>query len=243
MSQRTPHSGNTPRRAHNTAHGRAAYNRRSGYSGTSRRKRPLPRRILRNRLIAAGMLAALVAGVVIWAVVRANAPADLGKAAVPDWVDVQLIGEEGTARRGDTLSGVRDIVVHYVGNPGTTAQQNRDYFDTPGTEVCSHFVVGLSGEVIQCVPLDEISSASNWRNKDTISIETCHPDDTGVFNDETYQSLVKLTAWLCKESRLSAEHVIRHYDVTGKECPRWFVQDEGAWEQFKADVDAAIKEG
>ena len=99
----------------------------------------------------------------------------------PDWVDVQLIHKHSTARTGIRLTDIDNIVVHYVGNPGSTAQNNRDYFDKSSTDVSSHFVVGLDGEIIQCVPLYEKSAASNNRNKDSISIEVCHPDESGKF--------------------------------------------------------------
>jgi len=160
---------------------------------------------------------------------------------VPDYVDVQLISLLGAARSGRKLEAVRGIVVHYVGNPGTSAQANRNYFANPGTQVCSHFVIGLDGEVIQCVPLDERSAASNDRNRDTISIEVCHPDESGKFNEESYASLVKLTAWLCAEFDLTADDVIRHHDVTGKMCPLYFVEHEDAWEAFKSDVAYALE--
>ena len=97
-------------------------------------------------------------------------------------------------------------------------------------------MVGLDGEVIQCIPSTEISYASNDRNKDTLSIECCHPDETGEFNQATYTSLVQLTAWLCKRFGLESTDVIRHYDVTGKECPKYFVDHEDAWERFRQDV-------
>ena len=35
--------------------------------------------------------------------------------------------------------------------------------------------------------------------------------------------------------------VIRHYDVTGKLCPLYYVEHEDAWAQFKADVKSGIK--
>lgn len=160
---------------------------------------------------------------------------------VPDWIDVQLIDIDGTSRRGVKLEGLNDIVVHYVGNPNTTAEQNRNFYANKDSEVSSHFVVGLEGEVIQCIPLDEKSSATNWRNKDTISIEVCHPDDTGKFTEKTYASLVKLTAWLCEEFQLDETRVIRHFDVTGKECPRYFVQHEDAYETFLTDIKKKIE--
>ena len=158
----------------------------------------------------------------------------------PEYVDVQLINV-GFARTGVKLVEINNIVIHYTGNKGSTAQNNRDYFNKFDTDVCSHFVIGLEGEIIQCVPLDEKSAASNNRNLDTISIEVCHPDDSGKFNDETYYSLIKLTAWLCDNSNLKSEDVIRHYDITGKECPKYFVDNESAWKSFLNDVKMELK--
>lgn len=160
----------------------------------------------------------------------------LEKAEIPDWVDVQLIHEHNTARSGKKLDDVKNIVVHYVGNPGTSAQNNRDYFDKESTEVSSHFVIGLEGEIIQCLPLYERSAASNHRNHDTISIEVCHPDETGKFSDATYASLIKLSAWLLEVTELDAEDIIRHYDITGKLCPLYYVEHEDAWKTFIKDV-------
>jgi len=34
--------------------------------------------------------------------------------------------------------------------------------------------------------------------------------------------------------------VIRHYDITGKICPKYFVENEDAWKQFKSDVKAVL---
>lgn len=160
---------------------------------------------------------------------------------LPHWIDTQLIDVDGAARRGEALEGLESIVVHYIGNAGTSAQQNRNYFNNPDSTVSAHFVIGLEGEVIQCVPLGEKSSASNWRNIDTISIEVCHPDETGVFNQASHEALVRLTAWLCHHGGLGSQQVIRHYDVTGKLCPLHFVENEDAWEQFKAEVALAME--
>ncbi len=158
----------------------------------------------------------------------------------PEYVDVQLINV-GFARTGVKLVEINNIVIHYTGNKGSTAQNNRDYFNKYDTDVCSHFVIGLEGEIIQCVPLDEKSAASNNRNLDTISIEVCHPDDSGKFNEKTYQSLIKLTAWLCDNSNLKSDDIIRHYDITGKECPKYFVDNESAWKSFLNDVKMELK--
>ena len=161
---------------------------------------------------------------------------------MPEWVTPAYISYHTSARTGEKLATVRGIVIHYVGNPGSTAQGNRDYFDSPTTEVSAHFVVGLDGEILQCLPLYEKSAASNQRNIDTISIETCHPDETGQFNDATYAALVRLTAYLCERFSLDTDDVIRHYDVTGKLCPLYYVEHEEAWEKLRADIGEAIRD-
>lgn len=123
------------------------------------------------------------------------------------------------------LEKVTKIAVHYVGNPGSSAVANRNYFENQkngGTYVSSHFVIGLEGEIIQCIPLDEWSYCTNHANGYSISIECCHPDSTGKFNEKTEESLAELCAYLLKKFRLSSEDIIRHYDVTGKQCPLYW---------------------
>ena len=123
--------------------------------------------------------------------------------------------------------------------------QNRNYFeglkDSKKTRASSHFIVGLEGEIVQCVPTWEVAYASNDRNNDTVSIETCHKKSDGSYTKETYESMVELTAWLCEKFQLTEQDVIRHYDITGKNCPKYFVENESAWEDFKIDVEKYIE--
>lgn len=157
----------------------------------------------------------------------------------PD-MDVQLLPINEYSRPGIKLEEVKGIVIHYTANPGTTAQQNHDYFeglaDSGAASVSSHFIIGLEGEIIQCIPCNEISYASNDRNSDTVSIECCIEGENGKFNEATYSSLVELTTWLMGRYELSVDEVIRHYDVTGKNCPKYFVENEDAWVEFKGDL-------
>jgi len=167
------------------------------------------------------------------------------------WIEQYFLPLNRYSRPGTRLETVNGIVIHNIGNPNTTALQNRNYFANvvPVEEIfaSSHFIICLDGAVLQCVPVDEIAYASNARNVDTLSIEVCHPDDTGKFTDESYSATVRLTAWLCIRYNLTSEDVIRHFDVereTGpKACPRYFVENEAAWEQFKADVQREIDRG
>ena len=175
---------------------------------------------------------------------------DLKAVEVPEWVKQEFIRKNIFSRPDVSRKRINNIVIHYVANPGSSAKNNRDYFDSladqdqqkSGTSTSSHFVVGLEGEVIQCIPITEIAYGNAPRNEDTISIEVCHPDETGRFNDVTYESVVNLTAWLCKELKLGSKDVVRHYDINGKLCPKYYVEHEDAWVQFRKDVDAAIKE-
>ena len=163
----------------------------------------------------------------------------------PDY-DVQLLTPNEYSRPQTATDPITGIVIHYTANPGTSAQNNRDYFeglkDSHITKTSSHFIVGIEGEIIQCIPTSEIAYASNSRNTDTVSIECCHPDETGKFTDATYDSLVQLTAFLCSKFNLTENDVIRHYDITGKDCPKYFVENEAAWETFRSDVGAVLAE-
>ena len=90
-------------------------------------------------------------------------------------LNVDLLSVNEYSRPGIALAQVRGIVIHYTANPGSSAKANRDYFeglkDAQTTKASSHFIIGLEGEIIQCIPSTEISYASNDRNKDTLSIE------------------------------------------------------------------------
>ena len=165
------------------------------------------------------------------------------EAVKPD-IDVELLTENPYSRPGTATDQITGIVVHYTANPGSTAMDNRNYFeglkDSHITKASSNFVVGLDGEIVQCVPTWEVAYASNSRNHDTVSIECCHPDDTGKFNDATYRSMVQLCAWLCLKFDLNENDVIRHYDVTGKNCPKYFVENEDAWKTFRKDIKVVL---
>lgn len=146
------------------------------------------------------------------------------------------------SRPGEKQGKIENIVVHYVGNPNTSATANRNYFNnlanTHITYASSQYIVGLNGEIIQCIPEDEVAfhAGSYSMNRKSIGIETCHPDNSGKFNAATYASLVELCADILKRYGLTTAALIRHYDVTGKDCPRYYVQNPSAWEQFKVDV-------
>lgn len=165
--------------------------------------------------------------------------------AAPDFVTVDLLAPNPYSRPGTPLREISAVVIHYVGNPGSSAKNNRSYFQnlalTHETYASAHFLVGLEGEILQCVPLTEIAYCSNTANDYSLSIEVCHADETGEFGAQTMESLQALVAWLCETFALDPEEdVIRHYDVTGKICPKFYVENEEAWTAFRSDVAARI---
>ena len=176
---------------------------------------------------------------------------------MPSWITQDILKSGADSRPGTPIGKIRYVCIHYVGNKGSSPKANRDYFESnvDGRKVSSHFIVGMYGEIIQCVPMNEVAYAQGVskermaagmpnRNYDSISIENCHPDDTGQFTSETYWALVKLCAWLLEQYGLDETALIRHYDATtstalgihGKGCPLYFVQHPDAWEQFKQAV-------
>lgn len=164
----------------------------------------------------------------------------------PDWTEDFLTPNE-YSRPGDPLKRIVNIFVHYTANPGTSAAQNRSYFeqqkDVHERSVSSHFIIGYEGEILQCVPLDEIAYAVKTRNEDSISIECCYLDKTeGSFTQETYDSLIKLLAWLTKAYDLETDDILRHYDCGGKKCPLYYTEHPDAWEQLKRDVADAMED-
>lgn len=225
------------------------YQTTEGGNNWRRRKRKKSNRgvIFRNRRYTiAGIivLAVLTVALIIRSIVLGSGYRVDVDASEPA-IDVRLLDVNPYSRPGIQSNGITGVVIHYTANPGSTAQENRDYFNglqySHETSASSNFVVGLDGEIIQCVPTWEVAYASNDRNYDTVSIEACHPGEDGKFTRETYESLVQLTAWLCAKFDLTEEDVIRHYDITGKDCPKYFVENEDAWQTFKEDVKGALE--
>lgn len=166
-------------------------------------------------------------------------------------IQKKLLKENEYSRPGKPLRKVRGIVVHYTANPGTDAIDNRNYFNNlpqinknrkEKTYASSHFIIGLEGQIVQCIPLEEIAYASNDRNSDTIAIECCHPDKTGKFTNATQKILKELLIYLCIHFQLDEEDIIRHYDVTGKQCPLYYVEHEDEWEKLKKEIGHTLKE-
>lgn len=160
-------------------------------------------------------------------------------------ITVDFLEVNEYSRPGTELSEIKNIFVHYTANPKTSAKQNRSYFsnlaETHERSASAHFIIGYTGEIIQCIPMDEQAYAVIGRNEDSISIECCYIQKDGQFTQETYDSLIKLLAWLMQEYELESKDILRHYDCGGKRCPLYYVDHEDAWIKLLKDVDAYIE--
>jgi N-acetylmuramoyl-L-alanine amidase CwlA len=139
------------------------------------------------------------------------------------------------------LKKVNAVVVHYTANVNTSAESNRSYFNglatSHTTHASAHFIIDQDGTILQIIPLTEIAYANYPRNYDTISIECCYKDSNGKFTNTTYQSLIALVKALMSAYNLDSGDVIRHYDVTGKLCPLYYVRNPKEWTLFKERLD------
>jgi N-acetylmuramoyl-L-alanine amidase len=168
------------------------------------------------------------------------------------------------SRPGKKLAGVKAIVIHWVANAGSTAIQNRDYFeslkrqslnDASARFASAHFIVGISGEVVQCVPCEEMAyhvgaktytpealgRLGHYPNNCTIGIELCHPKADVKFSAETLQAAQELCAPLCVQFGLDpAIDIWTHCGVTKKVCPKWFVDHPEEFHTFKCGVAVAM---
>jgi N-acetylmuramoyl-L-alanine amidase len=173
-------------------------------------------------------------------------------------INDQLLTKNKYSRPCTLLKAVKGIVIHWVANPGSSAIANRNYFESLKNQVppndkrfaSAHCIIGLGGEIIRCVPDKEVCChvgadnytnealrrLSSYPNNCTIGIELCHPDWSGKFTAETLESCRELVSSLLFTYGLGKNDIWRHYDVTTKVCPKYFVEHTNEWDAFKASI-------
>ena len=60
---------------------------------------------------------------------------------------------------------------------------------------------------------------------------------TGVFSSAAVKALSELVPYLMKRYNITAAGVVRHFDLTGKHCPLYYV-DSARWAKLKAAITA-----
>jgi N-acetylmuramoyl-L-alanine amidase len=158
-------------------------------------------------------------------------------------IDEKLLTISTMSRPGIKLDSVKKIVLHYVQNHGSTAIANRNYFENlkhqDRVSVSSHYIVGFEGEIIKIIPENEIAyhSGSKEVNRKSIGVECTQPDSSGKLLPKTYNSLIELLADISERYNLDPfVDIIRHYDVTGKNCPKYYIDNPLEFDKLKNDV-------
>lgn len=182
-----------------------------------------------------------------------------------DYIEKNSFSRPGSKRLETLL-----IIMHWTGNAGQSASMVREYFERlrrqngddakPDRYASAHYVVGLDGEILQLMPEDEVAyhcggtsyteqareylgtycSATSSPNWCTLGIELCHPDWTGIFNTETLESAAELCSALCYKNNLSSHAIWRHHDITGKRCPKHWVDNPVKLDEFQLEVDITL---
>lgn len=137
------------------------------------------------------------------------------------------------------------IVIHYTSNKGDTAKNNAVYFSRQklNPPASANYFVD-ENEIWQSV----LDTDTAWhcgaktyrhkycRNDNSLGIEICMNDKDGNIRLKSIANAIKLTKMLMQKYNISIDNVIRHYDVTGKDCPRPMVEDENLWYSFKQSL-------
>lgn len=169
---------------------------------------------------------------------------------------MKLLTPNQFSRPGDKIKAVKGIVIHWVANTNTSAEANRRFFENrkSGTNNygSAHYIIDLNGDAIQCIPDNEVAYHAgakkhkleareklfNNPNFYTLGIECTHIKDSGEMSLATYNSLTQLVRELCQKYKINPlTHLFRHFDITGKICHKWFVDNPLEWEKFKNKIN------
>lgn len=161
-----------------------------------------------------------------------------------------------------TINKIKYIVVHYTANSGTTAtaKGNANYFANATRKASAHYVVDENSIIYQCVPDNYVawSVGDNQKythggasmkgiiiNTNSISIEmVSHSDSNGNYYipNETINHTIELIKSLQKKYNISNDNIYTHWHVTGKLCPKPFIDDKSKWEEFKNRISGLGEE-
>lgn len=149
-------------------------------------------------------------------------------------------------------SDIRYLVIHFTANDGDSAKNNADYFAREAPGASAHFFVD-EREIWQSVQEKDIAWHCGTRgmyfhpycrNANSLGVELCSRKrgEKYYFTPETVKNAQQFVRSLMKRYGIPTENVVRHYDVTHKNCPAPFVEDAGAWQKFKAGLMEQAKE-
>ena len=149
--------------------------------------------------------------------------------------------------RAGRTQPVRYIVMHYTANNGDTAKNNCDYYHrVGGLQASAHYFCDEYGAMQSVREGDtawHCGARAYWhpecRNANSIGIEMCsrkRADGSYYIKPETVANAAALAKGIMQRYGIDTDHVLRHYDVTGKRCPMPWVDDPAQWTAFLATL-------
>lgn len=146
---------------------------------------------------------------------------------------------KGKIRPGKKLN-LQYITIHSTGNPTSTALNERGWLTNPtNTRIASWHIAVDEKMAVEAIPLDEVAyhAGTSQGNNTSIGIEICESGDRA----KTIHNAVILVANLLHERNWGIDKLRRHYDWSGKNCPRILNYNnwEG-WAKFKQDVQKEL---
>ncbi|MEA4813895.1 MAG: N-acetylmuramoyl-L-alanine amidase [Oscillospiraceae bacterium] len=154
----------------------------------------------------------------------------------------ELLADVSNYRAGRTQK-IKYIVIHYTGNKGDTAKANCEYYHGANRNASAHYFVD-ENEVWCSVPDTDVAwhcgtkrryYHPECRNSNSVGVEMCSDWSGGeyVITKATQKRAAELVRLLMNKYGIDANHIVRHYDVTHKSCPRPFVVHPEQWTAFK----------
>lgn len=135
------------------------------------------------------------------------------------------------------------ITIHSTGNPNSTAKNERGWLTNPSnTRIASWHIVVDEKEAIEAIPLDEVAyhAGNKTGNLTSVGVEICESGN----REKTIENAVQLVAGMLRERSWGVDKLKRHYDWSGKNCPRIFQPNNWAgWVKFKQDVQKELAGG
>lgn len=158
----------------------------------------------------------------------------------------QLLKSDHRLRPGGNYDKL-SITIHSTGNTNSNAQNERNWLDNPINErdASWHYVVDEK-EVIQTIPDNEEA----WHcgnvigNRFSIGIEICESGE----REKTLRNAAEFVAQKMREYKFDISDIVRHYDWTGKNCPRIlidknFIKSGMNWEWFLREIEKSRLKG
>src|SRR5690625_3720689 len=147
------------------------------------------------------------------------------------------------SRRPGTKMTAETITIHNTANPTSTAKNERGWLTNPSnTRMASYHYVIDSQHVIECIPQTEVAyhAGHSVGNRTSIGVEICESGDYA----KTLENAAKFVAVLLDARGWGVERLRRHFDWSGKNCPRKMNNGGGwsGWLTFKNMVQAQLDE-